>query len=119
MWLVYATRWKSFFNILLGALDRLPRLTIRCRTMKIPYAFAALAAMSQAGCVGMTVGMTAPVVKIASEAFNAEADPDLARDASPGQIKTAEGFLAADPENRTLLGVVSRGYIEYTFGFLE
>ncbi len=67
----------------------------------------------------MTVGMTAPVVKIASGAFNAESDVDLARDASPGQLKTAEGFLAADPENRILLGVVTQGYIEYSFGFLE
>jgi tetratricopeptide (TPR) repeat protein len=71
------------------------------------------------GCVSMTVGMTAPVVKIASADFNREADLELAREASPGQIKTAEGFLAADPENRILLEVVTRGYLEYTFGFLE
>jgi len=71
------------------------------------------------GCVSMTVGMTAPVVKIASADFNREADLDFAREASPGQIKTAEGFLAADPENHILLEVVTRGYIEYAFGFLE
>jgi tetratricopeptide (TPR) repeat protein len=87
--------------------------------MKIPYVFAALAAMGLPGCVHMTVGMTAPVVKIASASFNAESDPVLARDASPGQLKTAEGFLAADPENRILLEVCARGYVEYTFGFLE
>ena len=75
--------------------------------------------LGSAGCVGMTVGMTAPVVKIASQAFNAESDVDLARDASPGQLKTADGFLAADPKNRQLLGVVTQGYIEYAFGFLE
>ena len=75
--------------------------------------------LSSTGCVGMTVGMTAPVVKIASGAFNRESDIDFARDASPGQIKTAEGFLAADPENRMLLGVVAQGYVEYAFGFLE
>src|SRR5262249_6047858 len=33
--------------------------------------------------------------------------------------KTAEGFLAADPTNKILLGVVMQGYIEYSFGFLE
>src|SRR5689334_5117183 len=71
------------------------------------------------GCVGMTVGMTAPVVKIASQNFNAEPDVVLAREASPGQLKTAEGFLAADPTNKILLGVVMQGYIEYAFGFLE
>ena len=77
------------------------------------------AGLACTGCVSMTVGMTAPVVKIASGAFNAEADVDLARDASPGQLKTAEGFLAADPSNKLLLGVVTQGYIEYSFGFLE
>src|SRR5262249_14581419 len=78
-----------------------------------------LALSTQVGCVGMTVGMTAPVAKISSVAFNAESDVELAREASPGQIKTAEGFLAADPDNRTLLEVVSQSYVEYTFGFLE
>jgi tetratricopeptide (TPR) repeat protein len=71
------------------------------------------------GCVHMTVGMTTPVVKIASDSFKRTSDPQLAREASPGQLKTAEGFLAADPENRTLLEVVTAGYIEYAFGFLE
>jgi len=63
--------------------------------------------------------MTAPVVKIASADFNSESDPELAREATPAQLKTAEGFLAADPENRILLEVCARGYIEYAFGFLE
>jgi tetratricopeptide (TPR) repeat protein len=67
----------------------------------------------------MTVGMTAPVVEIASAAFNREGDFELAKAASPGQLKTAEGFLAADPSNRMLLKVVAQGYIEYAFGFLE
>jgi tetratricopeptide (TPR) repeat protein len=87
--------------------------------MKNGYALTALFLLSNTGCVGMTVGMTAPVVKIASHSFNAESDPEFAREASPGQIKTAEGFLAADPENRILLEVVARGLVEYTFGFLE
>src|SRR5947208_14082731 len=87
--------------------------------MKNLYVLGVATALFSGGCVGMTVGMTAPVVKIASGAFNAESDVDLAREASPGQLKTAEGFLAADPENRILLGVVTQGYIEYSFGFLE
>jgi tetratricopeptide (TPR) repeat protein len=75
--------------------------------------------VSLGGCVHMTVGMTAPVAKISAEAFNREADVELARAASPGQLKTAEGFLAADPENEILLEVVARGYLEYAFGFVE
>jgi tetratricopeptide (TPR) repeat protein len=87
--------------------------------MKSLFLAGGAAVLMNAGCVSMTVGMTAPVVKIASQAFNAESDPDLAREASPGQLKTAEGFLAADPTNKMLLQVVAQGYIEYAFGFLE
>lgn len=74
---------------------------------------------SQLGCMHMTVGMTTPVVKVASDSFKREADVQFAREASPGQIKTAEGFLAADPGNRILTEVVAQGYIEYAFGFVE
>src|SRR5258706_229988 len=51
--------------------------------------------LGASGCVGMTVGMTAPVVKIASGAFNRESDIDFAREASPAQIKTAEARARA------------------------
>jgi tetratricopeptide (TPR) repeat protein len=85
--------------------------------MKLPMLLGG--ALLASGCVHMTVGMTAPVVVIASADFNRENDIELAREASPGQLKTAEGFLAADPENELLLPVVTRGYIEYSFGFLE
>jgi tetratricopeptide (TPR) repeat protein len=85
--------------------------------MKLPIVLGG--ALLASGCVHMTVGMTAPVVQIASFDFNRENDIELAREASPGQLKTAEGFLAADPENEILLPVVTKGYIEYSFGFLE
>ena len=90
-----------------------------CIRLGLGLGVALVSAVSLDGCVSLIVGMTAPVVKIASADFNREADLDFAREASPGQIKTAEGFLAADPENRILLEVVTRGYIEYAFGFLE
>lgn len=66
-----------------------------------------------------TVNQTAPVIQDASRSFAAESDIKLARDAAPAQLKTADGFLVASPNNKTLLEVVARGYIEYAFGFLE
>jgi hypothetical protein len=67
----------------------------------------------------MSVNLTAPVLKEASAAFNAESDVDLARDAAPAQLKTLEGFLVSAPTNRDLLQTCAQGYIEYAFGFLE
>ncbi len=65
------------------------------------------------------VNTTAPVMYAASKAFAAESDVEFARDASAGQLKTADGFLVSAPENRQLLELLARGYMEYAFGFLE
>lgn len=66
-----------------------------------------------------TVGTTAPVLKAASDALPQESDVQLARDSAPASLKTVEGFLVSAPKNRDLLEILSQGYIEYTFGFLE
>jgi hypothetical protein len=65
------------------------------------------------------VSTTAPVLFEASKAFSQEPDVQFAREAAPGQLKTADGFLVSSPENRYLLEILSRGYLEYAFGFLE
>jgi tetratricopeptide (TPR) repeat protein len=76
-------------------------------------------ALSGCDLKAFTVNTTAPVLKMASDGFAAENDPQLAREAAPGQLKTVDGFLLASPTNRDLLQVLAQGYIEYAFGFLE
>ncbi|MEO6950518.1 MAG: TRAP transporter TatT component family protein [Polyangia bacterium] len=66
-----------------------------------------------------TVNTTTPVLAKAADEFGKESDVQLAREAVGGQLKTADGFLASAPKNRQLLGIVARGYLEYTFGFVE
>jgi TRAP transporter TatT component family protein len=66
-----------------------------------------------------TADQTAPVLKAAVPAFNQESDPQLAREAAPGQLKTVEGFLMASPKNEIFLKLLAQGYCEYAFGFLE
>jgi hypothetical protein len=63
--------------------------------------------------------MTAPAIKAASVNFAKESDVELARLASPAQLKTADGFLVSSPTNELLLEVCAQGYVEYAFGFLE
>ncbi len=84
-------------------------------------ATSALTGLIVAGCSlsEFTVNTTAPVLYKASQAFEAESDVELAREAAAGQLKTADGFLASAPKNRLLLEVLARGYLEYGFGFLE
>jgi hypothetical protein len=66
-----------------------------------------------------TVSTTAPVLRVASEALAAESDVQLARDSAPASLKTVEGFYQSAQKNKDLLHILSQGYIEYTFGFLE
>ncbi len=65
------------------------------------------------------VNMTAPVLKNASRSTAAEFDPQLAREAAPGQLKTVDGFLESAPTNPIILAILAQGYAEYAFGFLE
>lgn len=74
-----------------------------------------------AGCnmQALMVGMTAPVLKNAQRSTQSESDPNLAREAAPGQLKTVDGFLESAPENEIILSLLAQGYAEYAFGFLE
>jgi len=80
-----------------------------------------LTAAAVAGCSinEFAVSTTAPVLFEASKAFSFESDVQFAREAVPGQLKTADGFLVSSPQNRYLLEILARGYLEYAFGFLE
>src|SRR5688572_25528364 len=66
-----------------------------------------------------TADQTAKVLKVAAPSLNMESDPQLAREAAPGQLKTVEGFYLASPGNKTLIRILAQGYCEYAFGFLE
>jgi hypothetical protein len=77
--------------------------------------------LTAAGCnmTAFTANQTAPVIKAAQPAFAMESDPQLAREAAPGQLKTVEGFHLASPGNKTYVALLAQGYCEYAFGFLE
>jgi hypothetical protein len=62
---------------------------------------------------------TAGVLKVAAPSLAMESDPQFAREAAPGQLKTVEGFYLASPHNKTLIRILAQGYCEYAFGFLE
>jgi hypothetical protein len=91
---------------------------IRSRVVVVALALSA-GALPACNLQEFTVNTTAPVLHRASLVFGEENDVQLAREAAPGQLKTADGFLASSPENRLLLEVLARGYLEYAFGFLE
>jgi hypothetical protein len=89
--------------------------------MRLRVLGAVAVVIAGAGCdlKEFTVSTTAPVLRVASEALAAESDVQLARDSAPASLKTVEGFYQSAQKNKDLLHILSQGYIEYTFGFLE
>src|SRR5687767_7986523 len=80
---------------------------------------AAWVAIPACNLVKLTADSTADVLEVAMPAINQESDPQLAREAAPGQLKTVEGFHLASPDNPKLIKILAQGYCEYAFGFLE
>jgi hypothetical protein len=78
-----------------------------------------LLAASACNLVKLTADSTADVLEVAAPSLNQESDPVFAREAAPGQLKTVEGFHLASPGNRKMILILSRGYCEYAFGFLQ
>lgn len=67
----------------------------------------------------VTVGTTAKVLARAQPSLQMESDYQLAHDAIPGALKTIEGFWVVDPDNETLIGILTEGYCQYGTAFVE
>ncbi|HVS17808.1 MAG TPA: TRAP transporter TatT component family protein [Planctomycetota bacterium] len=91
----------------------------RVAPLGVLVAGAAVALIAGCSLNEFAVSTTAPVLLEASKAFAYESDVQFAREAAPGQLKTADGFLVSSPTNRNLLEILARGYLEYAFAFLE
>jgi hypothetical protein len=83
------------------------------------FGLLALAVLPACNMVAFTANTTSKVLRVASPALNQESDYDLAKAAAPASLKTIEGFHLATPDNEILIGILARGYCEYTFGFIE
>jgi hypothetical protein len=74
------------------------------------------------GCAGarrVGVGAAAPTFTASLRAYETETDLSVARAAAPALMKLVEGLLETAPSDRDLLTVVSRGWAEFAFAFVE
>lgn len=67
----------------------------------------------------MAVRLALPLVEGQYIALQEEADPHLAENAIPANLKMMEGFLKEDKENSALLTRLSEGFCGYSFSFIE
>jgi hypothetical protein len=65
------------------------------------------------------VQSTVDLIGRSRAAMAQEPDIELVREATPGGIKTLEGFYLIDPGNRALLGLLAGSYCQYAAGFLQ
>ena len=82
---------------------------------------AGVLAVAASGCSlrSLMIGQVAEMIETGLPAFEEETDLDLVEKAFPANIKLLETLLAAQPENRRLLLLLSRLYGAYTFSFFE
>ncbi|MFA5140560.1 MAG: TRAP transporter TatT component family protein [Elusimicrobiota bacterium] len=80
-----------------------------------------LLALMTAGCSLKSVALrtTGSLLRTGSAAYHTEADPALAKDAMPGQLKLLESLLQSSPDDPRLLSALAEGYVGYSFLFLE
>lgn len=65
------------------------------------------------------VRVTAGLLERGAPALREEPDPDLAREALPGQLKLLEALLRNDPANPELLVTLAEAAVGYAYLFLE
>jgi hypothetical protein len=80
-------------------------------------------ALAQAGCSAWierrAVRSTVELIGRSRAAMAQESDIALVREATPGGIKTLEGFYLVDPGNRALLALLAESYCQFAAGFLQ
>jgi len=67
----------------------------------------------------MAVRLALPLVEGQYTALQEEADPELAENALPANLKMMEGFLKGDENNSDILLRLSEGFCSYSFSFIE
>ncbi len=67
----------------------------------------------------MAVRLALPLVEGQYIALQEEADPELAENALPANLKMMEGFLKGDKNNPDILLRLSEGFCSYSFSFIE
>jgi tetratricopeptide (TPR) repeat protein len=76
--------------------------------------------LTATGCLrAIATDTVGDVVDHGFEAITAEGDLDFAAQALPGNLKLLEVLLANQPENETILILLSQGYSSYALGFVE
>lgn len=79
---------------------------------------ACLLALPSTGCSGLFANIAADALSGEGNAFRADDDPELIREAVPFGLKTMESLLESSPDNPKLLLAASSGFTQYAYAFV-
>ncbi|HWN71165.1 MAG TPA: TRAP transporter TatT component family protein [Haliangium sp.] len=90
---------------------------------KSKFCLIVLISLAQAGCSAWlerrAVQSTVGLIGRTRAAMAQESDIEMVREATPGGIKTLEGFYLVDPGNRALVALLAESYCQFAAGFLQ
>ncbi|HDM10294.1 MAG: hypothetical protein JRI39_03130 [Deltaproteobacteria bacterium] len=78
-----------------------------------------IAVTLSSSCVKLALRFSQSIFDDFSQSFLQECDPQLAREALPGQLKLAEALLQEAPGNKKILASLCTGYTGYALLFVE
>lgn len=85
-----------------------------------PIAIVLALALTVSGCVQtLAIRTVGGIMEYGFEAFNEEADLEIAREGLSGNLKLLEALIKGDPKNETLLLFAAQGYSAYAMAFVE
>ncbi len=87
----------------------------------LPLAGLAVAAALLPGCSirGYAINKVGDALAGTGSSFGSDDDPELIGDASPFGLKTMEALLEESPRHKGLLLAATRGFVQYTYGWIE
>ena len=87
--------------------------------MRLAFVLVLVAASAACDIGKFTVNTTSKVLLRGTPSLQQESDYELARQAIPGALKTAEAFWIVDPDNWRLIRILTEGYCQYGTAFVE
>ena len=87
----------------------------------LPLAGLALLAALSSGCSirGYAINKVGDALAGTGSSFGSDDDPQLIGDASPFGLKTMEALLEESPRHKGLLLAATRGFVQYSYGWIQ
>jgi hypothetical protein len=78
-----------------------------------------LAVLATSSCAGLVANLAADALSGEGNAYRADDDPELVREAIPSGLKVIESLLEGSPDNSRLLAAAASGFTQYAYAYVQ